>query len=81
MITASLYCHCSHLHVTYTRFPLPIGPLAEVEGTNTKEKRKVCFYLMMSLEHIDFHIIGYWTSLCHISLEETRYRQIGYSFG
>ena len=38
----------------------------------------------MPLEHIDFHIISYWTSniwlLWHISLEETCCLHIGYSF-
>ena len=42
------------------------------------------FYLMTPIEHINFHINGYWTSsiwsLCHISLKETRCRHIGYSF-
>ena len=42
------------------------------------------FCLMTPLEHIDFHIIGYWPSsmwsLWHISLEETCWCHIGYSF-
>ena len=47
-------------------------------------KKESLFCLMISLEHIDFDIISYWTSniwlLWHISFEETCCRHIGYSF-
>ena len=48
---------------------------------NQIQKKESLFCLTTPLEHIDFYIIGYWTSsiwsLWHISLEETRCCHIG----
>ena len=52
--------------------------------TRRPKKVESLFYLATPLEHIDFHIFGYWTStiwsLWHIYWEETCCHHIGYSF-
>ena len=49
-----------------------------------RDPKESLFYLKTPLERTHFHIISYWTSsicsLWHISLEETRCRQIGLLF-
>ena len=58
----------------------------DIKGSwySEKKEKESLFCLTTPLEHIDFHIINYWTSSLwswwHISLEETHCRHISYSF-
>ena len=82
------HCHFSHVRLcsacNIDAHPTPHTPPTLQLTAGATCLKESLFYLIMPLEHIDFHIIGYWTtniwSLRHISLEETGCRHIGYSF-
>ena len=86
MLCDMSYVACTMGRNSVKTYAQPLWLYMDVVLTEWKAKLELesLFCLMTSLEHIDFHIIGYWTSgiwsLWHISLEETRHRHIGYSF-
>ena len=71
-------CPISITHYINYHFLYVCMSLCSVIYVCLTQKGKL-FYLTMPLEHVDFYIIAYWTSLLHISSEETHCHHIGYS--